>query len=108
MGLAVISGRFPLPHGSRGAPPDFPPFLGWFLVAFGLAFCLGFLALATALILAGSFLRQRRRWTFCLVMAALSCAWFPFGTVLGVLTILVLARPEVKARFQASRPFAPA
>jgi hypothetical protein len=80
-------------------PPDFPAVFGWVFVVLGLGLCCALLALATALVCAGNFLRQRRHWLYCLVVAALSCAWFPFGTVLGVLTILVLARPEVKARF---------
>ncbi|MBX3411238.1 MAG: hypothetical protein KF708_00870 [Pirellulales bacterium] len=35
------------------------------------------------------------------------CLWFPFGTILGVFTLIVLMRPAVKAQFlQASRdPF---
>jgi hypothetical protein len=33
-------------------------------------------------------------------MAALNCAFFPLGTALGVLTILVLSRSTVKAMFQ--------
>ena len=36
-------------------------------------------------------------------MAAIECMFFPFGTVLGVLTIIVLIRPSVKPLFvQAS------
>ena len=41
----------------------------------------------------------------CIVMAALACLSMPFGTVLGVFTIIVLARPSVQALF--SRPVAP-
>jgi hypothetical protein len=36
-------------------------------------------------------------------VAALCCAFFPFGTVLGVFTILVLVRPSVKALFETQR-----
>jgi hypothetical protein len=32
-------------------------------------------------------------------MAAVECLFIPFGTVLGVFTILVLQRPTVKAMF---------
>jgi hypothetical protein len=41
-------------------------------------------------------------------MAAVSCAFFPFGTVLGVLTILTLSRPEARALFPATVPPPPA
>jgi hypothetical protein len=32
-------------------------------------------------------------------MAAISCIFMPFGTVLGVFTIIVLLRPSVKELF---------
>jgi hypothetical protein len=35
-------------------------------------------------------------------VAALSCAFMPFGTVLGVFTIVVLVRPSVKQLFESS------
>ena len=38
-------------------------------------------------------------YTFCFVMAALACAFFPFGTILGIFTIVVLVRPGVKEMF---------
>jgi hypothetical protein len=34
-----------------------------------------------------------------LVIAAVECIFFPFGTVLGVLTIIVLMRPSIKSLF---------
>jgi hypothetical protein len=42
----------------------------------------------------------RKRRKFYIVIAAICCAVFPLGTPLGVFTILVLSRPEVKAMFQ--------
>ena len=55
---------------------------------------------ASALIaFAGRCLRRRRRYTFCLVVAAISCAFVPFGTVLGIFTLVVLTRPGVKPMF---------
>ena len=44
---------------------------------------------------------------FCLVIAALLCMITPFGTVLGVFTIIVLVRPSVKLLFttQGNNPF---
>jgi len=48
---------------------------------------------------AGS-LRDHERRTFCLVVAWLICAFFPLGTVLGVLTILQLIQPEAERAFQ--------
>ena len=96
MGLAMISGRFP---GSQGGD-EVPAFLAWFFVVFGAAWMVCGLTYAVCLWLAGRFLQQHRRYIFCLVMAALSCAFTPFGTVLGVFTILVLMRPSVKELFE--------
>jgi len=56
-------------------------------------------AFAVCLIIAGSFLAQRKRYTFCFVVACISCLLMPYGTVLGVFTIIVLMRPTVKELF---------
>ena len=37
----------------------------------------------------------------CMIVAGLSCMMMPFGTVLGVFTLLVLLKPQVKALFDA-------
>lgn len=102
MGVAMISGA--LDRGSASPPP---PAFGWLFVAMGVAFMLvgfGYVALVAV---AGRFLARKRHWTFCVVVAALSCAFFPFGTVLGVFTIIVLAKPEVKAAFEAGDAILP-
>lgn len=70
MGLGIVTGTFPPVPRAPGAHHDFPAFFGWFFVALGLTFvCLG-LALATALGFAGTYLRQRRRWLYCVVVDA--------------------------------------
>jgi hypothetical protein len=75
--------------------------LGCFFVAVaGSAVVLG-LGLAACLVLAGRGLLDQKRYTFCLVMACISCLFMPFGTVLGVFTLLVLMRPSVKELFGA-------
>jgi hypothetical protein len=74
-------------------------FMGSFFVVLALTFIVAGLALAVAIAAAGVFLRRRERYTFCLVVAGLSCMLMPFGTVLGILTIVVLMREPVKALF---------
>lgn len=65
----------------------------WMLIGWSLAGCLVF---------AGRSLAQRRRRTFCMVVACLAAALcMPFGTILGVFTLVVLSRPTVKAAFEA-------
>lgn len=56
-------------------------------------------SVALCLVVAGRFLAHHRHYTFCLVMAGISCMFAPFGTVLGVFTIVVLLRPSVKQLF---------
>jgi hypothetical protein len=69
-----------------------------FTVIAGSIILLG-LALAFCIVLAGIFLHQHKRYLFCLALAGVQCAITPFGTVLGLFTIIVLVRPSVKALF---------
>lgn len=55
--------------------------------------------LAVGLFVAGYLLARRRGYFFCLVMAGIACTFSPFGTVLGVFTLLVLLRSSVKQLF---------
>ena len=59
------------------------------------------IALISAIHLAvvGVQLRKRRWWTFCYLTGWGECLMFPFGTILGIFTIIVLGRPSVKKLF---------
>ena len=59
------------------------------------------LALVSAIHLAlvGFKIRQRSWWTFCYLTGWGECIMFPFGTILGIFTIIVLGRPSVKRLF---------
>ena len=86
-----------------GAIDDAPAFVGlMFVVMATVAITLGW-TLAVCIIIAGRCLAKRTRYMFCLVMAAISCIFMPFGTVLGVFTIIVLMRPSVKELFAANK-----
>lgn len=87
-------------------PP--PPFVGVLLMVFGGAAVLVGWSYAVCVALAGRSLARGERYSFCLVMAAISCALMPFGTVLGVFTLLVLLRPSVKPLFGVGGASAPA
>lgn len=54
---------------------------------------------AVHLIVVGVKIRQRRWWTFCYLTGWGECLMFPFGTILGIFTIIVLSRPSVKRLF---------
>ena len=61
-------------------------------------FLLG-LVFATCVIMSGPSIACRRHYTFAFVIACIECLFFPFGVVLGVFTIIVLARRSVKELF---------
>lgn len=85
-------------------PPEFMRMFVWFYVFMGLLFVAG----GVLNLLAGKRLRQRRSRMFCMVVAGLNCLQFPFGTVLGVFTLVTLSRDSVRAMFDgegsAARP----
>lgn len=43
--------------------------------------------------------QKKRNYMFCMIMAGIGCIFMPFGTVLGVFTIIVLSRLSVKDLF---------
>lgn len=116
-GIAALFACFPIFHLTIGIGMmtgsffggEIPPEDAWIFPIFGLAFTiipgaiiLAGWAYAVCMALAGYFLNQRRRYMFCMVMAGISCAFAPFGTVLGVFTILLLTRPSVREQFEAN------
>lgn len=50
-----------------------------------------------------NWLTERKHHTGCIIVAAVACANFPFGTILGVLTLIVINRTQVKAAFDISK-----
>lgn len=85
---------------NKGQPQEFPAQMaGLFFVAVGGVFVLGGWLVAVLILTAGRFLNRRKHHTFCVVIAGLSCVFFPFGTALGVFTLIVLLRPSVKELF---------
>jgi hypothetical protein len=111
-GLQALVACFPLIHltvglamifGSRKAGPSTTgaeTWVGWLFVALAAAFILLGWSVAACTLVAGRALAARRRYVFCTVVAAVnSLMCMPFGTALGVCTILVLMRPTVKAAF---------
>lgn len=76
-----------------------PHFFGWIFIVVGSVALLFGWGYAACMIMAGRSLARRKRYIFCMVMAGLSCLFVPFGTLLGVFTIIVLSRPAVKEIF---------
>ena len=113
-GLEALSGLFPIFHLAIGVwmltSPEFqrqkdgPPaalFAGMFIV-FAAGWMILSWTMAICLVLSGRYLKQRRRRLFCLVVGTVSAMMcMPFGTIVGVFTIIVLIRPPVVAAFDA-------
>ena len=110
-GFAGLFACFPLIHlgvgifmilapEKMGAGNQLPPaFLGWFFVIIAVCIIVAGWTFALLVLLAGRFLARRKNYMFCFVMACVECLFMPFGTVLGVFTLLVLMRPSVKEMF---------
>jgi len=64
----------------------------WFYVFMGAAMVIA----GAANVLSGVFLRQKKHRVFSMVIGGLNCLQIPFGTALGVLTIVVLSRDSVR------------
>ncbi|HCR33007.1 MAG TPA: hypothetical protein DIV57_06510 [Stenotrophomonas sp.] len=104
MGIAMLSGALPMNSNGQATPLHEQQFMGWmFIIMGGCAVSFG-LGLAGFIAYAGRCLKQRRRHLLCMVVAAIACLFTPFGTVLGVFTLVVLLRPQVKAAFEANAP----
>jgi hypothetical protein len=116
-GLAALFSFFPLlyttvgaififaaRHGTAKPGEELPPeFLGWIFAVVGLLlFFLG-IAMAICILLAGRCLSRNKHYTFALVMACIECLFIPFGTILGVFTIIALLREPVKGLFAAAQ-----
>jgi len=84
------------PANGADAPPEaFMHMMVWFYLLILLACITGMILN----IIAARSLRARRRRTLCMVIAGLNMLQIPFGTVLGIFTILVLSRDSVRNAF---------
>ena len=109
-GLAGLFSLFPLlyttigaififaaKHGTVKPGEELPPeFLGWIFAAIGSVLFLIGLAMAICILIAGRSLALCKRYSFTMVMACIECLFIPFGTILGVFTIVVLSRESVR------------
>jgi len=95
IGLVMVFGGF----SGNQAPPAF---VGWFFIILGGGFFLVGQSLAICIIIAGRFLAQRKHYHFVFVVACCECLFMPFGTVLGVFTIVSLSLEPVKGAFDGA------
>jgi hypothetical protein len=115
-GLAALFSFFPLlytivgsififaaRHGTPKPGEELPPeFLGWIFIVLGsLLFLLG-IAIAICILMAGRSLARHRHYWFAFAIACVECLFIPFGTILGVFTIVALSRESVKEIFSTA------
>lgn len=94
MGIVILTGGFD--DGSGNAPPAF---LGWLFIIMGSVFIILGWCLAIFMFVVGTKLKRRKNRIFCMVIAGVECIFMPFGTVLGVFTIIILNKESVAAVF---------
>ena len=82
-------------NGKNAPPVELIPTLKWLYVCLGIALVAG----AVLNLLSATFMHARKHRTFSLVVAGLDCLQLPWGTVLGVFTIVVLSRESVRAAY---------
>jgi hypothetical protein len=100
IGLALLTHPGAIGAGKTPAPA----FVGLLFAIIGGLFVLIGWTLAICTFFAGRFLARRKHYVFCLIVAGANCTTMPFGTALGVFTIIVLLRPSVKALFTVPQP----
>ena len=101
--IGVVMGLL-IPHATQSPTKagELPPaFVGWIFGGVGLVIFLAMITMAAAKFWVALSLRRRKSRTFCIVIAALGCLEFPYGTLLGVLTFIVLGRDSVARLFEA-------
>jgi hypothetical protein len=119
-GLAAFFGCVPLIHltigifllenpsvfgDAKNGPP--PALLGYiFAIIGGLLVVIGW-TFAVCSFLVARYLVRRKHYLFCLIVSGVNCVQVPFGTALGVFSLIVLLRPQVKAMFIQPPPLPP-
>ncbi len=84
------------PNAANQPPPEA---IGWMFVGMGGCIMLLSLGMAALAFFTARGLSERRNRTFCMVVAGITCLSIPLGTILGVFTLMVLARPTVAEMF---------
>lgn len=104
IGITFLTGNFPTAP-NQPNQPEFPiKIFGLMFTIIPLIFIIGGWTLAICTVIAGRKLANRQGYLFCFVVAAILCVFMPFGTVLGIFTIIVLSRDSVKQLFNQSNP----
>ncbi len=104
MGMMMSSFFFHMSETAANAGEQPPAFIGLVFACIGLAIFLCMIAMAVAKFLVARYIKRRRSRIFCMIVAGISCLEIPYGTLLGVLTLIVLGRPSVTELFSSRTP----
>lgn len=94
MGIAMVTGALPDTSGDEAAQV-----MGWVFVGVAVGLIVFLQAMAVVQILAGRALRRRSSLKAAQILSGISCVNMPFGTILGVLALVALGKPEGRALF---------
>ena len=101
LGIAAMSGQLgpsvpsTMPSGAQNADR----FLGIVFICMGGFITLAGWTVAILNVIAGRSCSRHRRRLFIFAIAIVNCLFFPFGTTLGVFTLIVLLRDSVRVAF---------
>jgi len=98
VGILFVASPHFMTEGQKGPPP--PAALGYIFIAIGAFFALLGWSAAIATILSGRNIARRRKRMFSVVMGAILCMFMPFGTVLGIFTVIVLTKDSVTRLYE--------
>lgn len=113
-GITAFTGLFPLIYVLMGAMFLTMPVsqtadedlalrgMGTLLLVFGVLFSSVFMVFAAMKIYAGYCISKHKNRIYCLVVAGISLIGFPFSTILGVFTLIVLLRDSVRDLFEGA------
>ena len=76
--------------------------VGWIFIVLGAFFFLGSVTMAVCILIAAQCLSRRKGYSFALAIASIECLFVPFGTILGVFTIVALSRESVRGVFSTA------
>jgi hypothetical protein len=116
-GLAALFSFFPLVysilggfllyaaahHAGPGSQDPPPAIVGWIFIVLGALFFVAGVAMAICILIAGRSLARCKHYSFALVIACIECLFAPFGTILGVFTIVTLSRESVRTMFTTAQ-----
>lgn len=99
MGVGMMVASVPNGFSGSGMESLFGIGMGCFVFFMALTLIACIWGYAAAMFAAGRYLKEERKHLFCMATAGVSCMFVPFGTVLGIFTLILLLKDDVKEAF---------